>query len=46
MTHIILAVSYHAEQLEKACIKEAERLGIKVDNRVLSSTGGGKLKSF
>ena len=36
VTHIILAVSYHAEQLEKACIKEAERLGIKVDNRVLS----------
>jgi len=30
VTHIILAVSYHAEQLQKACNKEAERLGIKI----------------
>ena len=33
VTHIILAVSYHAEQLGKACNKEAERLGIKVRDR-------------
>lgn len=30
VSHIILAVSYHAEQLEKSCKIEAERLGIKI----------------
>ena len=37
VTHIVLAVSYHAEQLQKACNKEAERLGIKVNEAFLGA---------